>query len=207
MEPPRPWTHHVRWIEPDTSNPDYLFVAIEGALVQSHDGGRTWIDRVKEGPYDTHTLATHPKAPRRLYSSAGDGYFESFDYGKSWTRPMEGLKHGYLAGLAVDSGNPDVVIVSASDGPIKSFSPKDAETFLYRKCDEDGKKWNVISNGLSRPDGTTMPILASNRKVPGEFYAANNHGIFISTDSGESWRKLRTEWPNEYTPLALAVSE
>lgn len=52
-----------------------------------------------------------------------------------------------------------------------------------------------------------MPILASNRKVPGEFYAANNHGIFISTDSGESWRKLRTEWPNEYTPLALAVSE
>jgi photosystem II stability/assembly factor-like uncharacterized protein len=73
--------------------------------------------------------------------------------------------------------------------------------------DDGGDTWNVISNGLSKPDGTTMPILASNRKVPGEFYAANNHGIFISTDSGESWRKLRTEWPNEYTPLALAVSE
>ena len=39
-------------------------------VVQSHDGGKTWIDKIEEGPYDTHTLATHPKAPKRLYSSA-----------------------------------------------------------------------------------------------------------------------------------------
>jgi photosystem II stability/assembly factor-like uncharacterized protein len=206
--PPRPWTHHVRWIEPDATNPDYLFVAIEaGALVQSRDGGKTWIERVKEGPYDTHTLATHPEAPKRLYSSAGDGYFESFDYGESWTRPMEGLKHSYLVGLAVDSGNPDAVIVSASDGPFKSFSPNGAEAFLYRTDGGGGKKWKVVSNGLPEPNGATMSILSSNHMVQGEFYAVNNHGIFISTDSGESWRKLTTEWPNEYTPLALAVSE
>lgn len=63
--PPRPWTHHIRRIEPDSNNPDYVFAAIEaGALVQSHDGGKTWIDRNEEqGPYDTHTLATHSKAP------------------------------------------------------------------------------------------------------------------------------------------------
>ena len=36
--PPGPWTHHVRWIEFDANNPDYVFVAIEvGALVQSRD--------------------------------------------------------------------------------------------------------------------------------------------------------------------------
>ena len=74
--PPRPWTHHVRWIEPDVNNFDYVFVAIEaGALVQSRDGGRTWIDRLEQGPYDTHTLATHKKALGRLYSATGDGYF------------------------------------------------------------------------------------------------------------------------------------
>jgi hypothetical protein len=57
---PRQWTHHISWIEPDANNPDYVFVAIEaGALVQSHDGGKTWIDRIEEGPYDIHTLATH----------------------------------------------------------------------------------------------------------------------------------------------------
>jgi hypothetical protein len=32
--PPRPWTHDIRWIEPDANNPDYVFAAIEsGALV------------------------------------------------------------------------------------------------------------------------------------------------------------------------------
>ncbi len=101
--PLRPCTHHVRWIEPDVNNLNYIFVAIEaGALVQSRDGGRTWIDRVKRGPYDTHTLATHRKAPKRLYSSAGDGYFESFDYGESWISQTEGLRHHYLHGLAID---------------------------------------------------------------------------------------------------------
>jgi hypothetical protein len=163
--PPKPWTHHVRWIESDANNPDYVFVAIEaGALIQSHDGGRTWIDRVEQGPYDTHTLATHPKAPRRLYSSAGDGYFESFDYGESWSRPMEGLQHSYLYGLAVDSGDPDVVIVSASVGPGKAYSVENAESLVYRR-NEDGKNWKTISNGLPRPSGTT--ITAVRRKSKG----------------------------------------
>jgi photosystem II stability/assembly factor-like uncharacterized protein len=206
--PPRPWTHHVRWIEPDANNYDYVFVAIEaGALVQSHDGGRTWIDRVEQGPYDTHTLATHPMAPRRLYSSAGDGYFESFDYGESWKRPMEGLRHSYLYGLAVDSGNPQVVIVSASVGPGKAYSIENAESFVYRQ-DEDSKKWKAVSNGLPEPSGTTITLLAANPKTKGEFYAANNRGLFISTDSGISWRKLDIQWPKEYSlqaPWTLAV--
>ena len=40
----------------DANNPDYVFVAIEaGALIQSHDGGKSWIDLVKQGLYDTHS--------------------------------------------------------------------------------------------------------------------------------------------------------
>jgi hypothetical protein len=34
--PPRPWTHHIRWIEPDENNPNYVFAAIEaGARTKS----------------------------------------------------------------------------------------------------------------------------------------------------------------------------
>jgi hypothetical protein len=40
--PPRPWTSHVCWIESHKTKPGYVYVAIEaGALVQSHDEGRT----------------------------------------------------------------------------------------------------------------------------------------------------------------------
>jgi photosystem II stability/assembly factor-like uncharacterized protein len=206
--PPKPWTHHIRWIEPDANNSDYVFVAIEaGALVQSHDGGKTWIDRVEQGPYDTHTLVTHPKAPKRLYSSAGDGYFESFDYGESWSRPVEGLRYQYIYGLAVDYDDPQIVIVSASMGPGMAYSTENAESFVYRR-EEDGKKWKAISNGFPEPTGTTISVLASNPKVSGEFYAVNNHGVFCSADSGISWKRLDIQWPKRYlsqTPWALAV--
>lgn len=88
--PPRPSTSHVRWIESDKTKAGYVYAAIEaGALVQSHDGGRTWIDRVEGGPYDTHTLTTHKKMPGWLYSAAGDGYFESYDYGQTWKRLVD----------------------------------------------------------------------------------------------------------------------
>ena len=210
--PPRPWTHHVRWIEPDANNPDYVFAAIEaGALVQSHDGGETWIDRNEEqGPYDTHTLATHSKAPRRLYSSAGDGCYESYDYGETWARIMEGLRHGYLFGIAVDSGNPEIVIVSASNGPSRSYVAENAETFVYRRDAADSNGWKTVANGLPEPKGSTMMSFTSNTKTPGEFYGVNNRGLFLSTDAGNSWKRLETFWPREYlqqTPWAIAINE
>ena len=206
--PPRPWTHHVRWIEPDVNNLNYVFVAIEaGALVQSRDGGRTWIDRVKQGPYDTHTLATHRKMPKRLYSSAGDGYFESFDYGESWNSQTEGLRHHYLHGLAVNSSDPQNVIVSASLGAWQAHNIENANSVLYKRS-ADGETWKNVSKGLPESKGTIITILASNPNSAGEFYALNNHGIFISDDSGISWVALEIPWPKEYLlqhPWSLAV--
>jgi photosystem II stability/assembly factor-like uncharacterized protein len=200
----------VRWIEPDVNSPGYVFVAIEaGALVQSHDGGRTWIDRVKQGPYDTHTLATHRKAPKRLYSSAGDGYFESFDYGETWNKPIAGLKHHYLYGLGVDSQDPQTVIVSASSGAWQAHYAEDAKSFIYRRS-EDPRQWELISKGLPEPGGTMISILVASSKNAGEFYAVSNRGIFCSTDSGISWKALDIPWPREYHsqhPWSLAIEE
>jgi photosystem II stability/assembly factor-like uncharacterized protein len=210
--PPRPWTHHVRWIEPDINTPGYVFAAIEaGALVQSRDGGRTWIDRVNQGPYDTHTLATHRNAPKRLYSSAGDGYFESFDYGKSWNRPIAGLKHHYLYGLGVDYEDPQTVIVSASSGAWQAHNAgQHAESFMYRRSEDGGGQWELISKGLPEPQGTMIAIIAASSKNAGEFYAVSNRGIFYSTDSGISWKALDISWPKEYLSQhawSLAIRE
>jgi len=208
--PPRPWAHHVRWIEPDVNNANYIFVAIEaGALVKSHDGGRTWIDRTDQSPYDTHILVTHKKAPKRLYSAAGDGYFESYDYGESWNCPTEGLGHRYIYGLAVDSTNPQNVIVSASLTALQAHYIKNAESFVYRRS-ADGEKWDVVSKGLPEPKGTIITILASNPFNSGEFFAINNRGIFISTDFGVSWKALDIPWPKKYLvqhPWAIEIGK
>ena len=171
-----------------------LYIAIEaGALVQSHDGGNTWIDRVEGGPYDTHTLATHKKIPGRLYSAAGDGYFESYDYGQSWRRLVGGLdSYDYLAGLAVDSGDPNTVIVSASQWANKAHSIEDAESLVYRRTssssptsdannndDNNSKGWKLVSKGLPNPTGTLISVLAANPKVAREFYAPPLRNILL----------------------------
>ena len=192
--PPRPHTHHVRWIEADVSVADRVFVAIEaGALVRTFDGGRTWRDRAGGGPYDTHTAATHPLAPGRIYSAAGDGYFESTDAGDSWSSPDDGLKHLYLVSVAVDPADPDTVIVSATDGPGSAYSPHSAEAYVYRKTSL--QRWELSMSGLPDANGTTASHFATHPGQPGVIYAANNRGLFRSDDAGRSWKALDLPWP------------
>jgi photosystem II stability/assembly factor-like uncharacterized protein len=191
--PPRPHTHHVRWIEADVSVADRVFVAIEaGALVRTFDGGLTWRDRVRGGPYDTHAAVTHLLAPGRIYSAAGDGYFESTDAGHSWSSPEDGLKHLYLVDIAVDPADPDAVIVSATDGPGAAYWPPRAEAYVYRKTGL--KRWEPAMSGLPGARGTTASRFATHADEPGVIYAANNHGLFRSDDAGRSWKALELPW-------------
>jgi hypothetical protein len=184
----------VRWIETDPHDSKRLYVAIEaGALVRSHDAGETWVDRVQGGPIDTHTAATHRQAKGRLYCAAGDGYFESEDGGESWSRPMAGLGHGYLVGVAVDPGDPDTVIVSGASGPYLAYRPGNAKAYVYRKISR--KPFELAMSGLPKAEGSVASRLATNPQEPGVFYAANNHGLFRSQDAGESWRELDIPWP------------
>ena len=212
--PPRPSTHHVRWIEPDTNNENYVFAAIEaGALVRTFDGGKTWMDRVKNGPYDTHKLVTNKNAPGKLYSAAGDGYFESEDYGNTWNNVDDGLKdHTYLFSIALNSGHHKNMIVSAANNAWKSHDISDLESFIYRRSVEEeedqSSKWELVRNGLPESKGTFISILDSNPHVEDEFYCLNNRGIFVSEDSGLSWKSLEIPWPKEYKlqhPWALAI--
>ena len=116
--PPRPWTHHVRWIEPDPVVAERLYVAIElGGVMRSLDGGRTWEDRKSGAQPDAHTLHCHRLAPGRVYEAAGGGYAESSDAGTTWHGYDQGLPWHYLWGLAIAPDDPDVEIVSVSPGP------------------------------------------------------------------------------------------
>ena len=199
--PPRPWTSHIRWITPDPLKSGRIYAAAEaGALVRSQDGGETWEDRKSGGPFDTHTLVMHRLAPDRLYSAAGDGFMrpgngfvQSDDGGNTWYRPDEGFAYNYLWSVAVDPADPDTVVVSAASGPQQAHNTASAESAIYRRS--GGGSWQQVNEGLPPARGLLASVLASNEAEPGVFYAANNKGIFRSSDAGSTWEKLSISWP------------
>jgi photosystem II stability/assembly factor-like uncharacterized protein len=186
--PPRPDTHHVRWIACHPLEPVRLWVAIEaGALVSTIDRGRTWRDRVPSGPLDTHELAIHPKAPDTLRVSAGDGYFESDDGGATWSSPSTGLEVGYLRSVTIDPEQPDVVVVSASSGPYSAYVAGRSDGRLYRRLTRE--RWERVRDGWPEPASTVAPLLCAGANA-GEVWAADERGVHRSDDGGKSWRRV-----------------
>ena len=204
--PPRPDTHHVRWIACHPALPDRLWVAIEaGALVSTHDGGEHWLDRVSGGPYDTHELAVHADAPHTLRVAAGDGYYESFDGGESWISPMRGFDVGYLRSVAIDPGDLDIVIVSASSHPRSAYVARHADGRIFRRT-SDGD-WQRVTHGWPDPPNTIAPLLVAGT-APGSLWAADERGIHHSDDGGPHWHTAAAfrSTPNNLRGLAVIQS-
>ena len=212
--PPRPDTHHVRWIAVDPNEPQRLLVGVEaGTLLLTDDGGETWQDRPPGSRRDNHQLATHPDAPGLVYAAAGDGFAESRDGGASWEHPQRGLDHRYVWSAAADPGDPDTVLVSAASGAHRAHSIDGAESYLYRRSPgrgggPDGTAWTALDDrGIPTGRGVLRAVLAPGHRA-GELFAVNNHGVYRTENAGGRWRPVPLSWPDgfaEQTCRGLAV--
>lgn len=200
--PPRPWTSHVRWIAPHHEDPDLLFVGIElGGVMRSTDGGATWEDRKPGSYHDAHAVATHPRAPGRVYEAAGGGVAVSDDQGQTWRKVDAGMDRHYVWGLAVDPADPDLWYVSAT------FSARDAhrsdgqaKAHIYRKLGDT--PWQQLSD-LPDPLPSMPYALLSLHDRAGSLVAGMRDGeILFSEDAGETWTQLDAR-----LPALVALSE
>jgi hypothetical protein len=184
--PPRPWTHHVRWIAPDPHDADRLLVGIElGGVMRSDYAGATFSDHRPGAKLDAHCLAWHPRAAGRAYQSAGDGAAWSRDGGATWTAVDDGRDRAYCWALAVDPDDPDRWYVSAASGPGAAHARERARGRLYR--------WDGGWRRLDLPDETMPYALAI---ADGDLLVGASDGrVLRSGDGGERF---------EDTGIALA---
>jgi hypothetical protein len=179
--PPRPWTHHVRWIAPDPHRAERLLVGIElGGLMYSDDGGATFSDHRPGAKLDAHSLAWHPRVEGRAYQAAGDGAAWSRDGGRTWEAADAGRELGYCWAVAVDAADPERWYVSAASGPGAAHSGDSARGRLYR--------WDDAWHALPLPPDSMPYALAA---TDGELLAGMADGrILLSGDRGESWDEI-----------------
>ncbi|NGM68091.1 hypothetical protein G6M89_03530 [Natronolimnobius sp. AArcel1] len=215
--PPRPHTHHVRWLEVDPFDPDRLYVGVEaGAFVYSTDGGETWHERPEGSRRDNHSLSTHPDREGRVYSAAGDGYAESDDGGERWRQPQQGLEHTYCWSVVPNPADPERVLLSSASGASSAHTAETAESYVYRR--EDDEEWiRLDDRGIPMGNGVVRtvfdaPATAADSEAAAEsgsvVYGVNNQGLFVTDDFGDRWSPVNIDWADaleSQTPRGLAV--
>jgi hypothetical protein len=193
--PPRPWTHHVRWIAPDPHRAERLLVGIElGGVMYSDDGGASFSDHRPGAKLDAHAIAWHPSADGRAYETAGDGAAWSHDGGRTWDAVDAGRGLGYCWALAVDPVDPERWYVSAASGPGAAHSGEAARGRLYR--------WEGGWRELETPRDAMPYALAA---IDGELIAGMADGRLLrSADRGDGWEELEVRAP-AVTAMAVAA--
>ena len=195
--PPVPSTHHVHQIGLDIEDPNTIVFGVElGGVYHSSDGGESWTKTTADP--DPHTLRSHPTEPHRMYEGGGNGPAFSKDGGKTWERPFDGIPDHvrYFFSLAVDSGDPENVIISGAKEPFSGHAiipnMPAYSTLLRRQGDSP---WETLSDGLPPDEGTAMGMLSAG--APGVFYYVTEPGeLFRSEDGGASFTQVEFENPN-----------
>ncbi len=209
--PPRPWTHHTRWITPHPEDPNLIFVGVElGGVMRSTDGGNSWEDRKPRSQYDCHSLAIPASDPDRLCEAAGGGVAISNDRGATWQSADDGMDRHYAWAVAVDPLDADCWYVSSSTGPRAAHSERgDAQGVLWRRI--GNAPWQPLGASASQPDAPlhhpsrTMPYaLATLPGWPDGLIVGLRDGtLLLSGDRGERFTILDADIPGILTMSAV----
>ena len=200
----------------DPANSNRMWVAISAAGVfRTDDGGRMWqpMNRGLKNvlaKYDPN-VEMHPEVGQcvhhlvraagfgdRLYAQTHWGTYRSDDGAHSWTEITEGLPSDFGMAIAAHPRNPDVAYVVPLHGA-EFRCPPEGKLRAFRTSNA-GKSWESLTKGLPQKDafmGMYREGLSSDTMEPAGLYLGTNTGqLYVSTDEGDTWRRLTAELPS-----------
>jgi photosystem II stability/assembly factor-like uncharacterized protein len=185
-------------------DPNEVWVAADGGVLFSKDGGNTWSgnvisyldERAKEiqninenKPPKVIGLAAQPGKPETMLAASSEyGMFRSTDGGASWARSNDGLTSSKLHRVQFSSSNPNVAYVTTHDG-------------VFRSGDA-GKSWTERNLGLLNRYVSPIAIHPTDENVvfvstTTELYTIHpehqrrglygDGGIYKTVDGGNNW--------------------
>jgi photosystem II stability/assembly factor-like uncharacterized protein len=204
----------------------YYMGTTGGGLWKTDDMGISWRN-VSDGYFKTGSVGAvavaesdsnvvyvgmGEHAVRGVMTHSGDGVYKSTDAGKTWKKiGLDATQH--ISRIVIDPKNPNIVYVAAQ-GALYSHSK---ERGIYKSID-GGATWKSV---LYVDDKTGAAELSMDMTNPRILYAAMwehgrlpwrvisggpGSGLYKSTDSGETWEKLKDGLPEELGKMSIAVS-
>ncbi|GBD07614.1 Xyloglucanase [bacterium HR21] len=169
-----------------------FFIGVAGrGVYRSSDGGRTWELRSTglPSPLGRVCVQQAPSDPNILYAlveqggSGGTGaIYKSTNRGQSWQLSYQGQstffngQGWYNAYIVIHPTNPNLVLAGGID--------------IYR-TDNGGQTWTNVTYGYSGGNvHVDQHAAAFNPLNPSIVYAANDGGMYRSTDAGLTWTPI-----------------
>jgi photosystem II stability/assembly factor-like uncharacterized protein len=162
------------------TNPDFVFLAGQGGLSRSLDGGRTWKVVLSEYPFnDITTVVFDPGQPQRMLAASWyGGLTRSLDGGATW-QPVPGTDFLRMDRIAVHPRDSNLMLASSL-----VVSPSEGIASLYRSVD-GGSTWVPSDAGI---EGALRGLTFSADGA--EVVAVGDEGVFRSTDGGVDWQRV-----------------
>ncbi|MDX1667426.1 MAG: hypothetical protein R3350_09365, partial [Saprospiraceae bacterium] len=206
VDPTDPETVWVGTGEPWVRNS----VSVGNGMYKSTDGGRSWQHLGLRASERISDIIIHPDHPDTVYVAAQGhlwdsneerGVYKTTDGGESWTRVLYIDENTGCADLDIDPDDPDIIYAamwSHRRFPWSFDSGFNGNSGLYKSTD-GGISWDTIHNGL--PDETLGRIGIAVSPSDGsviytsvECKSEDKRGIYLSEDSGASWKHVSTEF-------------
>ncbi len=174
----------------DPHNPERLWVAARrSGVFRSADGGRTW-SACDDGLPNVVMMAGDRRRSNLLYAHTTGGLFRSVDGADSWERADSGLPSRFGFALHIDGGGDALTV------PLESQTErhvKGARLRVFRLRVATGR-WEALERGLPTHPyyaGVLRDGVHTDTLQPYGIYVGTTAGeVFLSNDSGESWRQL-----------------
>ena len=185
-------------ISPHDSNTIYFGTQY---LYRSRDRGDTWERLSKDLSYNDParkgdiphqlviTIAESPKKKGLIYTGTDDGrLYVSIDDGKEFRELTANLPKKQWIGKVVASRHDEATVYVVQQGRYdEDFAPR-----IYKSTDY-GKTFRSIAGNIP---GGPMNMIREDPVSPSVLYAANDFGVYVTTNGGARWEVLGGNLPS-----------
>jgi photosystem II stability/assembly factor-like uncharacterized protein len=192
----------------DETRPEHLWVGVEvGGILESSDGGVSWMLTLAGRNPDIHGLARDPVRSDVIYAATGygrlddndpmeqAGVYRSDDGGESWQYAWPDRERAWTRPICIDARAPHALTVASCPNFQSSMrNPGGAQSMLYQSTD-GATTWRALGDTAHAPSAVNITAIAVAAERPGSVVVGMENGEVWQVSPEAAWTSLASGLP------------